>query len=371
MKIDLLFENNKVVELDLEKIQEKIKKFNNFLKRNQTFKDLSLEVNSTSKNEYLDKKNITQSIFSLIDDLQHNINFRELYNIIIKNNPNNKAEEDIVNLSEGLSVFLKNKKIIHQNNVFMLYNIISQSGNKTFQSLPFRKGNINQWKDQITFKIVDYNKIPSLFDQLMFFINSKNSFAPWINMQIIHIHNLAISPFEDKNILFSKILSIWYWLTYGSQLDELNFPIQTYLEVLKLNSTAYLEVIKECLKTGNYTDFIDFIIDNVTRYQKQKNLTLKINQFLRRKNRIYLAEYEEKFLFVIIYYQLDEFDWKIFKKITKWASSKQYIVRNLSKFVVYSLLSSKNLKNRKFFYQSRFLKKIISNFENELNQQEY
>ena len=361
MKLDLLFENDKVVKLDFERIEKKIRDFNDFLKSNKNYQDSIvadryLETNSTNK------KNIGIKIFSLINDLKYDINFREMYNIISKNNPNDQTEQDIVNLFEGLSIFLESKKIIHQGNVFMLYNVINQTKNRSFQNLSFRKNNFGE-KNKNIFKIVDYNKVPLLFDQLVNFINSKNNFEPWINMQIVHIHNLAISPFEDKNILFSKILSVWYWLTYASEVKEIAFPIETYLEVLKLNSEEYLAVVKRCLKNGDYTDFIDFIIENITSYQEKKILTTRINRFLRQKYKVYLAEYEKNFLFVIIYYQMNEFDWKLFKKITKWVCSKQYIIRHLTKFVCYSLLFSRSFKNRKFFYQSRLLKKIIASLE--------
>ena len=358
MKINLLFKNNQSVELDLEKIREKIGNFNNLLKKSRTQQvDVFSQLNLDS--ETLDKKSTIHHIFSLINDLKCDINFREIYNIINKNNPNDKVEESIVHLFEGLSTLVKKKKIIHQNNIFMLYRIINQNDNQSFNISPLRTTNLDQSQDNPHLKIVDYNNVPLFFDQLINFINAKNDFEPWINMQIVHIHNLAISPFANNNILFSKILSIWYWLTYASSTNDVNFPIQTYLEVLKLNSDQYLSVVKKCLKEGDYTDFIDFIIENITHYQQKKNITTQINQFLHKNQRIYLAQYEEQFLFVIIYYNMHEFDWKFFKKTTKWNSSKQYIIRNLSKFVNYSLLTSKNFKNRKFFYQSRWLRKAV------------
>lgn len=361
MKTNLLFTTDKVIQLDLAKIQKKIKKFSTLLHNNNLYpNENAIDAMVNAKLKQSSRKDITQSIASLINDLQYNINFREIYNIIVKNNPNNRVEADVVNLFEGLSMCFNNKEIIHQN-VVTLYNIINQKQDDILGHNPFRRHNANQYENKIQLKIIDHNKIPSLFKQLIDFINNKNDLEPWISMQIIHIHSLAISPFEDKNVLFSKILSIWYWLTYGTDQHQNHFSVQTYLEMLKLNANQYFNVVKECLVDGDYTNFIEFIIDNATKYTKNKILITKIHHNLHTNHHLYLAEYEKNFLFVIVYYQMDGFDWKLFKKVTKWASSKQYIVRNLSKFVKYSLLISKNCKNRKFFYQSRLLRRTINN----------
>lgn len=350
MKINLLFFNGEKITFDESKIKSQVVK-------------LRKELNNFLNNEKKNKKDIINMITLLIKDLDYNLNTKEVENIINRKNSTNDIEKLINNLFETLELFFKKNKTFHKGNFSKLFLLINND-EESFEEKPiFRKTNeiiIFDKKNYI--KVQDFNKVNSSLEQFIDFINSpKNKeFCPLICMQIINIHSLLISPFCKYNLMFSKILSMWYLNVFENKLFK-KIPSELYFHIIQKNNKKYIDKIKESFETGDYTNSILFLINKMNSYLNIYNLNEKIIKYLKYRFKKFLANHEQKFLFIILFNNLIEFDWKLFKKISEWNISKQYIILNLTKLEKeYNLLKSKKYKNRKFFMISQHLKNIIN-----------
>ena len=308
MKIKLFSKKNNEITINLDQIKKQISELEVLFEQKFDFKDHFIKIQNNES--LINPKYLIEIITLILSDLGYFVNFREIQNIIKKRNPNTEMEKFTYSLFEGLTMFWQSKKIIHQNNIFMLYRIINNAENVQFGTSLFRQNNNIIFKN-LTFKldVFDYNRVAASFNELIEFINdNEESMLPLIKMQIIHIHNLAISPFETYNVLFSKILSIWYLLSYGKVKDAEIMTIHDYLNTYYLNVDKYIRAINDSLNEENYTPFINFTLTSMIKISKDKNLIEHICHFLQQNKKIYLADYEKKILFMIIFHQMDEFD---------------------------------------------------------------
>lgn len=64
----------------------------------------------------------------------------------------------------------------------------------------------------------------------------------------------------------------------------------------------------ESIASCDYTNFVLFIVEKLSRYTIYKQKVKKIVRQLRQKKKFFLAPQEAKFLFFILYYNLNQFD---------------------------------------------------------------
>ncbi|WHP39020.1 MAG: hypothetical protein QJQ54_03370 [Mollicutes bacterium] len=201
MKINLILNNEKVAvtpELITYKIQQLLK----------LLQEQEVENQETFSTSNID--NQINNVALLLRDMGYDITAKEVQNIVKKDNPSDEKENLATNLYEALNFFLSKKKLIHQNNISILYKIISNNTSNLNNNL-FRVTNEVESLSYPSryFKILDFNSVPSLFDQLIEFINIDDSqLSIFLNMQIVHLHNLAMSPFAQYNAVLSKIISL-------------------------------------------------------------------------------------------------------------------------------------------------------------------
>ncbi len=358
MEIKLNFQNFKNVKVDEDIIKWKIEKIFAVINKPRT-------NTSIYENEQRNSKN-AQKIVLFLKDLGINIGEKEIQNIIKKNIFENEKEWFVRNLKEGITMFVDSNKIIHQNNISLLYQIITNNDRLNKNENIYRKeNNHNPYIEVYALpQTIDCGQIHSMMDQLIHFINQPfaNEVETFANMQIILLQMLLISPFNKHNFLLSKMISVWYW----RRNNPLNttIPLSDYLESLAANEQELQRRIQTSLKIGDYTNFIGYVADEFLKILTSKMLMKEISSYLISKKKHLLANHEKSFLFNILHFKLYEFDWKMFKNTTKWKFSKQYIMNVLTGLEKkYDLLSSQKIKNRKFFKKSRFLIYLINLFE--------
>ncbi|WHP39021.1 MAG: hypothetical protein QJQ54_03375 [Mollicutes bacterium] len=80
------------------------------------------------------------------------------------------------------------------------------------------------------------------------------------------------------------------------------------MEVIRLHQQEFQTVAAESIASCDYTNFVLFIVEKLSRYTIYKQKVKKIVRQLRQKKKFFLAPQEAKFLFFILYYNLNQFD---------------------------------------------------------------
>ncbi len=106
---------------------------------------------------------------------------------------------------------------------------------------------------------------------LEYFNNNKTKLSPLINMAVLHFQFESIHPFYDGNGRTGRILNILY-LIMNELLDN---PILYLSSYINKNKTKYYKYLNNVNKTGEWEDFILFMLKAVE--QTASNTIEKIN----------------------------------------------------------------------------------------------
>ncbi len=114
-------------------------------------------------------------------------------------------------------------------------------------------------------------EIEKLLKNLEIFINNfEDEIDALIKMPVIHYQFESIHPFYDGNGRTGRILNVLY-LVLAKKLD---FPILFLSEYINKTRQKYYTLLNETTKTGDYTDFILYLLEAVI--VQSKNTSKKI-----------------------------------------------------------------------------------------------
>ncbi|WPO82774.1 Fic family protein [Chryseobacterium sp. JJR-5R] len=121
--------------------------------------------------------------------------------------------------------------------------------------------------------------------KLELFINdeSMSELDPLIKMALIHYQFEAIHPFSDGNGRTGRILNVLYLL----QQELLGLPVLYLSRYIIENKSDYYRLLKEVTETGNWENWVSFVINGVA---STSEMTLvKIKDILELKSKAYYS----------------------------------------------------------------------------------
>lgn len=173
--------------------------------------------------------------------------------------------------------------LISKRNILTNNNIIEIQAELEKNNAGFRKVPGTALKNATTGEVVytppqDYEAIKELMTNLEQFINddSSSDFDPIVKMAIIHFQFESIHPFYDGNGRTGRIINVLY-LVMKNLLD---LPILYLSRYIIENKAKYYELLQEVRNTGNWENWLLYIIQAVEQTSKQTISTIKEIQTL-------------------------------------------------------------------------------------------
>ncbi len=173
--------------------------------------------------------------------------------------------------------------LISKRNILTNNNIIEIQAELEKNNAGFRKVPGTALKNATTGEVVytppqDYETIKELMTNLEQFINddSLSDFDPIVKMAIIHFQFESIHPFYDGNGRTGRIINVLYLVMK----DLLDLPILYLSRYIIENKAKYYELLQEVRNTGNWENWLLYIIQAVEQTSKQTISTIKEIQTL-------------------------------------------------------------------------------------------
>lgn len=131
--------------------------------------------------------------------------------------------------------------------------------------------------------------------------NDDDMVDPLIKLAIIHYQFESIHPFYDGNGRTGRIINILYLVLKGL----IDSPILYLSKYIIRNKLEYYRLFRETRKTGNYEDWIIYILigieemaeETITIINKIRDEIIKMKYELRDKTKIYSKELLEALFF--------------------------------------------------------------------------
>lgn len=254
-------------------------------------------------------------------------------------------------MQKGLDLIKKNE-FLSTNHFVDLQSIIEPS--KT----GIRKNPVtiqNDTTGEVIYTPPDNEKIiRDLLKNLEDFINNHDDgIDPLVKMAVFHYQFEAIHPFLDGNGRLGRILMILYLVMS----ERLHFPVLFLSGYVIKHKSQYYKLLKQCSETGDFKEFILFMLSAIEEQAKKTELTVfrievlmetfyqKIEEELKINPRdIVKCMFGQPFL-TIDYLQ---------EKLG--LASRQTASKYLQQLVEIGLLTEQKVHRSKFFYSKRFIK---------------
>ena len=301
-------------------------------------------------NDYsFDKKDdnhlLIEAVVSFFNDFNYRFSFQNIQKILSKPQPQNRLE----NLVHRVAKLFKQS-----------HNLSSQYILRVYESILHEIYALQQTKTTVlpNHLFTLFAKInDDFFNTISFEPNLQdldNLFLPLVNVQIVNLEIFNILNLEQANSPFRKIITMWYLNNNQKFLSS-----YYYQKSIDLVSAQYNAIFFEAKQTQNYDKLVNFVFDALNKFVISDQYKNRVLQTLFNKYKILFPKHQIHFLFIIIYFNLNKFDWKQFQKVANLAVTKQHIIRNLNIFVKNHLLKSKIFQKRKFYFQSVLLKNVL------------
>jgi Fic family protein len=113
-----------------------------------------------------------------------------------------------------------------------------------------------------------------------FMNNFDDDIDPLIKMPVLHYQFESIHPFYDWNGRTWRILNILYLILW----KKLDFPILFLSEYINKNKAKYYKLLNNTTKTGDYTDFVIYLLEAIIEQSKNtSDKILKIKKLIDKK----------------------------------------------------------------------------------------
>jgi len=180
-------------------------------------------------------------------------------------------------LKKGFSLISKNK-ILTNNDIIMIQSELEKN------KAGFRKLPGTALKNAATGETVytppqEHSKIVDLMTNLEQFINddTMSDLDPLVKMAIIHYQFESIHPFYDGNGRTGRIINVLYLVMK----DLLDLPVLYLSRYIILNKGNYYKLLQGIRETGNWENWLLFMLDGVEEISKETiELIKKIRELM-------------------------------------------------------------------------------------------
>jgi len=217
-------------------------------------------INTLGLQEAKDSSAIENIITTHDDIFKAELNFDGFKSLNAK-----EVQNYISALKKGFSLISKNK-ILTNNDIIQIQSELEKN------NAGFRKVSGTALKNATTGKIVytppqDYDTILDLMTNLEQFINDEtmSDLDPLVKMAIIHYQFESIHPFYDGNGRTGRIINVLY-LVMNNLLD---LPILYLSRYIIENKGQYYKLLQEVRETGNWENWIMYMLDAVEQISKE------------------------------------------------------------------------------------------------------
>lgn len=196
------------------------------------------------------------------------------------------------------------------------------------------------WKD-----VIDW-----LLKNLEVFINSHDDINALIKMPVIHYQFESIHPFYDWNWRTWRILNVLY-LVLTKKLD---FPVLFLSEYINKNKSVYYKLLNSTTQTGDYTDFIIYLLQWIIEQSKNTwGKILQIKELMQKKEaqiELLHMDYAKitKILFSFPFLTVTDFAKEL------WVS-RQSISKNIIKLEENNIIETLKVWKSKLIYVPEFI----------------
>ena len=281
----------------------------------------------------------------------------EIYKAMVKTSDASPAAKEVADYRSGIWEgfnLVREKQIINTNVIIKIQEKIghNQAGIRTTPGTVI--------KNDVTGEVVHippqkYEVILKYMKNLEEYINNDDDMVdPLIKLAIIHYQFESIHPFYDGNGRTGRILNILYLILK----DLIDTPILYLSKYIIRNKMEYYRLFQETRKTGNYEDWIIYILigieemaeETINIINKIRDEILKMKHELRDKTKIYSKELLEALFY--------EFYTKIPYIQKQLGVSDKTAQKYLDSLVQLGMLTSEKI-GRERIYKNERLFKII------------
>lgn len=272
---------------------------------------------------------------------------------------------DYANLTDMNDIIVKNMLLgyefvksndINQENIFKLYNILSQKCLKDDEKLRtgsfYRHDEVNivDAANAVVDQGVDWRMLPQFMNQLIDYIHKEKTYEEHlIASHVIHFYLIYLHPYFDYNGRMARVLSFWYNYRNSPSLSLLLVSEAINNQFHKNN---YYNAIMNSRKSGNdISYFLEYMGNIILKYSKIyiDFYTLKIKlkgkgYALNRASEIAL-----KYVLAIPVTEDGYFDWKDYRDFSHDDFTKQYYLKLLNTLAGLEILTVKEHKKVKLF----------------------
>ncbi|WP_200837064.1 Fic family protein [Dyadobacter sp. 3J3] len=185
------------------------------------------------------------------------------------------AAKEVFNYSKALQYgfqIVKETGILTNSYILRIQSEI-EGNNAGFRKLPGTALKNQQTGEVVYMPPQDPDEIVKLMDNLEQFINDNelSDLDPLVKMAVIHHQFESIHPFYDGNGRTGRIINILYLVKQ----DLLNLPILYLSRYINLNKKSYYELLQEVRDSGNWENWILFILEGIESISRQTIVLLE------------------------------------------------------------------------------------------------
>lgn len=252
-EIDLKYEGNKKLYYDLDKLKKLKEDILEFLSEEDYMHTLDFAKSSMESIEI--KAN------NEIEGINDNL---DIIDSVIENKPvSSTTRRRIINLYRAYQFILNNKNI-NEESLHELFQILSND-------LITNEGMGEYYRTEGVFILrnsydiyqssgIPFLEIEEYMKNYFDYINTDSEDSlidKFIKSQIIHFYLVYIHPYVDLNGRVSRTASMWYLLNNGA------YPYVNFNRAISFNRKNYLVSVRNASKTGNLTNFLEYILKSI------------------------------------------------------------------------------------------------------------
>ena len=225
-----------------------------------TIPNENILINTLGLQEAKDSSAIENIITTHDDIYKADLNFESFKSLNAK-----EVQNYISALKKGFAL-ISGKKILTNNDIIEIQSELEK--NKAgFRKLPGTALKNTTTGETVYTPPQKYTTILDLMANLEQFINddTMSDFDPLVKMAIIHYQFESIHPFYDGNGRTGRIINVLYLVMK----DLLNLPILYLSRYIILNKADYYKLLQEIRETGNWENWLLFMLDGIEQISKE------------------------------------------------------------------------------------------------------
>lgn len=196
--------------------------------------------------------------------------------------------------------------------------------------------------------------IRDLLKNLEDFINNHDdTIDPLVKMAVFHYQFEAIHPFLDGNGRVGRILMILYLVMSG----RLQFPVLFLSGYIQKHKSQYYKLLNQCSQTGDFKDFILYMLTAVREQAEQTEETvIQIEKLMDKHQHTIEKELKVNARDLVSCMFGQPFLTIDYLQEQLGLASRQTASKYLQQLVELGLLTEEKVHRSKFFYSKQFIK---------------